>query len=267
MPIPLITHAGKAHFDDFLAVSLILATHEAPFEIERRTPTLQELENQDVWVVDVGERYQPELKNFDHHQNIEVPASFMLVSDYLNLSQTLSVMPWWEYKDNIDRFGPEKVAKEMGISSLLPAYSPVESWILKVFGDEPRKVADTMRAFGKYVIREAEDLIEKFAFWKGCEIVKIKDKVIIIGQTEKTTGSQRFSKQMTEPASISITYDGRGKGWRLARIYDAPGVDFSRLEGHKDILFAHKTGFIAKTKTRIPLKDVLALVASAIVSA
>ena len=69
---------------------------------------------------------------------------------------------------------------------------------------------------------------------------------------------------MDPPAEISVTYDGRGEGWRLARLNDATGVDFSKLEGDEKIKFAHKTGFIAKTKQRIPVNEVMKLVETAI---
>ncbi|MCP4576735.1 MAG: hypothetical protein GY846_10680 [Deltaproteobacteria bacterium] len=92
----------------------------------------------------------------------------------------------------------------------------------------------------------------------------VKGKIVLIGLTDDSTGSQRFSEQMDIPASIAVTYDGRGKGWRLSRLNDAPGVDFSRLINHKDILFAHKTGFVAKTRKRLPLEAVLKLVEPAV---
>ena len=36
--------------------------------VERRNPTEEELNDADVVVLDVGEKHQPELSNFDHHQ-------------------------------------------------------------------------------------------------------------------------------------------------------------------------------------------------------
>ncbi|MDA8403773.1 MAG: MYG1 family protein, partial [Desulfobacteraceae bacterium] len=86
----IITHPGSAHFDEFFAISLILARRpDVSFTIERREPTKEELDNPDVWVVDIGERFEPHLKNFDHHQDINCSASFVLVSDYLGLTKEL----------------------------------------------------------------------------------------------------------------------------------------------------------------------------------
>ncbi len=103
----IITHPGSAHFDDVAAVSLILAVYaDTEFRIERREPAPAELDNPDVWVVDIGDRHEPEKRNFDHHQDTDCPAAFVLVAEYLGLLETMSVMPLWHFKDEVDRFGP-----------------------------------------------------------------------------------------------------------------------------------------------------------------
>ncbi len=261
----IITHPGRAHFDEFFAVSLILAVDSASeFSIQRRNPTKKELSDPNVWVVDIGERYEPDFRNFDHHQDIDLHASFVLVSDYLNLTNELKINPWWTYKDKIDRFGPFKIAKEMGVKRLLSIYSPVEVWFLKMFEKDPSAISQMLRLFGQSMIEEAKLLFSQFNLWESCEKVNVKDKVVLIGLTDDTTGSQRYSDTMDTPADVCVTFDGRGKGWRLSRVNDARGVDFSKLIGHKDILFAHKTGFVAKTKERLSKDKVLKIVELAV---
>ena len=100
----IITHPGSAHFDEVTAISLILAmNNNSEFRIERREPLPAELEDSSVWVVDVGGRYDPGKRNFDHHQSLDYPASFVMVAEYLGLLNTLSVLPWWGFKDSADR--------------------------------------------------------------------------------------------------------------------------------------------------------------------
>ena len=108
----IITHDGSAHFDEFLALALIIAHYEEKqFEIERREPTEKELKNPDVWVVDIGHRYEPDLKNFDHHQDLSLGASFVLIAEHLKLGDAFKNAPWWHFKDQIDRRGDYKVAE------------------------------------------------------------------------------------------------------------------------------------------------------------
>jgi hypothetical protein len=261
----IITHPGSAHFDEFFAISLLLAVNnDVDYTIERRHPTEEELANPEIWVIDVGMKLEPDLKNFDHHQSADTPASFILVADHLGLTATLSITPWWEFKDKFDRFGPFKIARELGIENLLPFINPIEDWFLELFKQNPGEVYPLMRAFGQHVITGARALSSKFEFWANSERCIVKNKTVLIGLTNDSTGSQRYSSRMNPPAEISVSYDGRDEGWRLARINDAMGVDFSKLEGDEKIKFAHKTGFIAKTKQRIPLSEVLKLVEKAI---
>lgn len=261
----IVTHPGKAHFDEFLAISLILAVHpDTTFGIQRRHPTAAELAAPDVWVVDVGGRYEPERQNFDHHQDLDLNASFVLVARHLNLEDRFEAVPWWRYKDRIDRYGPFKIAAELGVSSLLMTFSPLESWLLELFKRDPSELCPLIRSFGRKMIDDADRLIAQFSFWEQSDKITIKGRIVLIGHTRDATGSQRYSSRLSTPAAISVSYDNRGQGWRLARLNDAAGVDFSRLEGHPAILFAHKSGFLAKTKERLPLEKVLDLVELAI---
>jgi uncharacterized UPF0160 family protein len=77
----IITHAGSAHFDEVTAISLILALFpDENFCIERREPSQDELEDPSIWVIDTGNRHEPEKRNFDHHQSLDCPAGFVLVA-------------------------------------------------------------------------------------------------------------------------------------------------------------------------------------------
>jgi len=261
----IITHPGSAHFDDFIAISLVLAVNKDDiYSIERRNPTAEELANPEIWVIDVGKKLEPDLTNFDHHQSTKTPASFILVADHLGLTEMLSVAPWWDFKDQFDRFGPSKIAAGLGIENLLSFINPIEDWLLELFEQNPGDIYPLMRSFGQYVIKEARFLSSQFEFWANSEKRIVKNKTVLIGLTDDSTGSQRYSQQLDPPAEISVSYDGRGEGWRLARINDAMDVDFSKLEGDEKIKFAHKTGFIAKTKQRIPINEVMKLVEKAI---
>ena len=262
----IIVHPGSAHFDDFLAVSLILATHpEKTFAIERREPMDQELSNPHIWVVDIGERHEPELKNFDHHQEISLSASFVLVSDYLKLTPILNVMPWWTFKDRIDRFGPEKVGSEIGTEKLRCTYSPLESWFLEQFSENPESVKEIMRKFGRGIIVQARELSAQLEFWNNSEKVTVKGKQVMIGLTDDSYGTREYNDTLEKnPVAVTITWDKRGEGWKICRFDEFSEVDLSLLDGHEQIKFAHKTGFVAKTKTRIPVEEVLKLIEMAI---
>lgn len=258
----IITHPGKAHFDEFLALSLILASYpDTEFEIFRKEPEESDLDNPDVWVVDVGGRHDPDMKNFDHHQDLSILSSFCIVGDYLGISETMSIMPWWDFKEKMDRLGPIRLSKMMGVEDLEPAYSPLESWMIKWFEDDPNAVSQIMRKFGTEIVNDAKALKHSLDFWHSCERKIIKGKEVIIGLTDDSTGMDAYWKMIDgRKAAACITWDSRGNGWKLYRFGDFPGVDFSKIENNPAVKFAHKGGFVAKTFEKISLEEVLELV-------
>ena len=64
----IITHPGTAHRDDFLSISLVLAKDSEVTVIERREPSLAEIKDSNIWVLDVGRTLDSQLRAFDHHQ-------------------------------------------------------------------------------------------------------------------------------------------------------------------------------------------------------
>ena len=167
--IPIIIHNGKAHFDEFFAVCLILAANpEKIFNIERRDPSPEELDDSKTWVVDIGDRYEPENKNFDHHQDLKLGASFVLVADYLGLTPYLKQLNWWDFKDKIDRMGGFKMAEILGVESVDPLNSPLEGFILGQFREDPNKMVNLMKRFGHEQIEAGKKLLESVNFWQQC---------------------------------------------------------------------------------------------------
>ncbi len=260
----IITHPGSAHFDEVAAVSLILAVHtDTVFRIERREPAQAELDNPDVLVVDIGDRHEPEKRNFDHHQDTACPAAFVLVAEYLGLLETMSVMPWWYFKDEVDRFGPGYSSIKYQAGDALVNRSPVESWLMASFASAPEASLPLLKAFGAHIIDDAHTLKRQIDFWKTSSRLVIAGVPAIIGETRESAGLEEFRRLDENPPDIVISLDRRDKGWRLYR-YDGTPVDFSLISDRPEIAFAHKSGFIAKTKERLGIDDLIALVSKAV---
>ncbi len=262
----IITHPGSAHFDEVTAVSLILAVQaETVFRIERREPAQAELANPDVWVLDIGGRHEPEKHNFDHHQDIECPAAFVLVAEYLGLLETMSVMPWWHFKDEVDRFGPGKSSRKYQAGDALVNRNPVESWLTARFASEPGASLPLLKAFGTNIIKDARILKRQIDFWKTSRRLVIAGVPAMIGETRESAGLEEFRRLDDNPPDIVISLDDRDNGWRLFR-YDGTPVDFSLISERPEIAFAHKSGFMAKTKERLTIDELITLVSKAVTS-
>jgi hypothetical protein len=262
----IITHPGSAHFDDVTAVSLILAVHaDTQFRIERREPTGAELDNPEIWVVDVGDRHEPEKRNFDHHQSLDCPAGFVLVADYLGLLDTLSILPWWHFKDSVDRFGPVKSSELFHAGDDLVNRNPVEDWLVDSFANDPQGSLPLLKSFGTNLVEYARRLKGQIDFWKTARRLVIAGVPSVIGETRESLGLEEFRRLEVNPPDIVISLDRRSEGWRLYR-YDGAPVDFSLLTGCSEIEFAHKSGFLAKTRERLPVDELISLVSKAVVS-
>ncbi len=260
----IVTHPGTAHFDDVTAISLITAAYpETDFRIERREATSVEKDSPDIWVVDTGGRYEPEKRNFDHHQSLECPASFVLVAKYLGLTEALEVFPWWKFKDSVDRIGPVKSSQIFQAGDDLVNRNPIEDWLVERFAAQPQASLPLLRSFGEYLIASARRLKKQIDFWKAALRLVIAGVPVVIGETTDFFGVEEFRRMTENPPDIVVSLDRSGKGWRLYR-YEGAAVDFTRIAEHPEIEFAHKSGFMAKTRERLPDDQLLALIEKAI---
>jgi hypothetical protein len=212
----IITHPGSAHFDEVTAVSLVLTVYaDTEFRIERREPSPTELEDPGVWVIDTGNRYEPEKHNFDHHQSLDCPAAFVLVAEYLGLLNALSVMPWWDFKDSVDRIGPVKASAKYYAGDDLINRSPVETWLVDRFGSEPQASLPLLKSFGIHMIEDARRLKKQIDFWKASRRFVIAGVPVAIGETRESFGLEEYRRMDENPPDIVISLDRRSEGWRL----------------------------------------------------
>lgn len=260
----IVTHSGGAHFDEVTAISLIMAMHtDAVFRVERRDPLQAELDNPEVWVVDIGGRHEPKTRNFDHHQDINCSASFVLVAEYLGLVETLSIMPWWQFKDSVDRFGPVKSSEIYNAGDDLVNRSPVESWLMARFASDTAEMLPLLKYYGIHMIESARILKKQVDFWKTSTRLVIAGVPVAIGETRELAGLEEFRRLDKNPPDIIISLDRVDKGWRLFRFEGAP-VDFTLISDRPEIAFAHKNGFLAKTRETLPIDDLIPLVGRAV---
>lgn len=261
----IITHPGSAHFDDVTAVSLLLAVYEnTDFRIERREPMPEELEDPDTWVIDIGNRYEPENHNFDHHQSLECPASFVLVAEYLGMKDKLSIMPWWDFKDEVDRYGSRNTSTKFNAGDDLINRNPVEDWLTVCFASDVEKAVPLLKSYGNYLIQEADNLKKQIDVLKSGTRIDIFGVPAIISETRETIGMEEFRRLDDNPPDIVISMDRRDDGWRIFR-YDGTPVDLTLIADDVRVSFAHKSGFLAKTRERLPVDDLIDLVSNAIV--
>lgn len=75
----IVTHAGTFHADEISGVALLTLLFPGTPVERTYTPSESDFDDPFVIVLDIGRKYQPNLGNFDHHQDPELPAANMLI--------------------------------------------------------------------------------------------------------------------------------------------------------------------------------------------
>ena len=267
----IITHPGSAHKDEFLACAVLLSKHQVP--IVRREPTIDDLSNPAIAVIDVGGEHEPGRNNFDHHQfprEQEPACSLSLVLQNLELYEdALEFCPWLQVTEYFDCRGPEETARWlcMDRETLGKLNSPLDSILLRRFADQtlhkPGEIIwENMRIIGtdliEYITNQREHLkfIAQHAEIRTIEQGLITFKVLFLPRTDPLREDASaslvnyiFSLGLEQEVIGLIYPDSRGTGYGLRRFKDNPSLDFGKLEGQEDVHFIHAQGFIAKTSS------------------
>jgi len=276
----IVTHPGHAHRDDFLSVCFVLAMcaekHNYP-SLKRRDPTEDDLNDPSIVVLDVGEKHQPELSNFDHHQfdrdSEPVCALTLILQNMTIYEEANRGFRWLNVTEKFDSKGPFYVANEIGVewNKISDAtFSPIEEVILHRFskftGFHPKSsIYILMTTIGEELLKNLElftgrweqlsDSITTTSI-KGNEIVL---SLGILGDNDPSFALNAYVSERHPNAIATITHDDRGDGYCLFRLNDSAKIDFLQIENDERILFAHKNGFVAKTHNKLESTEILEL--------
>jgi hypothetical protein len=271
----IVSHPGSAHKDDFLSVSVLLATLKQA-DVFRREPTKDDLNDPNTYVVDVGLELTPERHNFDHHQDHSLPCAFHLVMQHLGYHEAaMSMFAWYPHMSMMDVRGPYRTAEHLGVDSsvLFASSSPIDGYIISIFAsleslNYQNPLYDLMKSLGENMIALIGHKMERLERLKSeAMVVEVKHLKAV---TSNIDNSPKLAMELylrfldDENIVISITPSNRGDGWELLRLGDNTIVDFRMLENNPAIRFVHGSGFLAKTHTRLPMEEVVELACMAI---
>lgn len=265
----ILTHPGSAHKDELLACAVLLAVRPAP--IVRREPTVADLADPLVCVVDVGLEHEPSRSNFDHHQlpvDHAPTCSLSLVLQCVALYDDARLFcDWLETVEWFDCRGAITTATWLGVERtvLSKLSSPIELSLLRRFAQAERLEAgdplwELLRMVGEDLLDYVRGLRARIA-----EIERVAElweldtngglmKVLFIPRSDplledSSSGLGHYiaARGWENEVVGIITPDRRGSGYGLSRYNDNPKLDFTRIVGESDVRFAHKNGFVAKT--------------------
>ncbi|HEY9886397.1 MAG TPA: MYG1 family protein, partial [Vampirovibrionales bacterium] len=80
----IVTHSGTFHADEVFACALLKLIYNEIEIIRTRDENLINAaqDDENIFVIDVGQKLEPSFKNFDHHQDANLPSSAGLLWEH-----------------------------------------------------------------------------------------------------------------------------------------------------------------------------------------
>ncbi len=274
----IVTHGGSPHMDDLISVCIVLAMDGDVKCVERRPVEPEEIADPTVWVLDQGDVYDPESRNFDHHQ---FPAgtrkcTLSLIADHFDLTNDLDETVWFRALVLDDSLGPIRTAGELGCSATLLKglmRGPVNEFVLSGFEqakklDSESELIKLLSAIGTYIVEDIKNKKERLLLIREkVEIGEVKGlKVLFFMEDVPDPKLSIFAylRETGNNAGVLVVNNTRESGWSLSRVGDHPRVDFRRIKDANDVIFVHANGFVAKIR-RIEKPAIIRLLETAIV--
>lgn len=259
----IITHSGRAHLDDFLSCCLVINRDLECLLIHRRDPTKEEIEDPEIWKLDIGKGLRPDSKLYDHHQeDMDDCTLSLLLKDWGEWERAKITFLWLETMVMLDSRGVRKTLKHLNMPPPTLAFfdSFVERSMLRLFSKKNIIKKNTllfklMRFIGKMFFEEMDEyqsainLVEK-----NTEFKEIQDVPVIQYIKKLTPSLDRVLREKKKAkwgyGGIVIFPNDRPMGSIAVKRYDEDErVDFRKLsESDENIIFIHKSGFFAVFK-------------------
>ncbi|MHA1758821.1 MAG: MYG1 family protein [Promethearchaeota archaeon] len=257
----IITHPGSAHLDDFLSSCLVIYKSGDIEKIYRKEPDISEIEDPNIWKLDVGDKFDPAIKCYDHHNvTIEDCTLSLLLKDWGIWEKANIVHNWLKVAVVKDAKGPKEVLNLLNISytALNGLDSFIERTILGIFEKKDvinRKSAlfSLMKTIGKRFFTQIDEyfkvlkLVEANAEYKkikGVPIVMYYENARHSSMLVRILNEKKKEFFGDERGGIVIFPNNRPEGTIGLKKYDNDRrVDFSKIAKYEKVVYTHPQGF------------------------
>lgn len=274
-PTHIVTHPGTAHIDDLMSVCVALAVWPINV-VERRQPTVDEIEDPEVLVLDIGLLHDPERMCFDHHQyhkTAEAECALSLLAksitwDGVNVHEAFSIAKWYESMKILDAKGIADLAQHLNINiqSIHATKSPLIGAMLYEFQKHPRREVQPtsshpgvirfdpflacLQLLGRQILGTAVATFKQVQkLNQKCKIIKVEGVYGYVLESSDCRGSKVWRENQEVDLKFSITHASRSDGWVITR-YDSKVVNLKQLHDHEDVEYVRPDGYKLKTKNR-----------------
>ena len=266
----IITHPGSAHLDDFLSTCLVIYRAGDIEEVHRREPTQEEINDPSIWKLDVGDKHEPDLNCYDHHQYAMNDCTLsLLLKEWGLLDKALKVHTWLKIVIANDVKGSREVTRILNVSytALERLDSYVERTVLEIFQKKEKFKKGTalfslMKIIGQkffwqideyFTLREELEGKIEFLRIKNVPIVSCYKDIKFSRMLIRLLNEKKREVFQDEKGGIAIYPNNRPPGTiALSRYHDDKRIDFTRISKYEKVKFAHPQGFFASLE---PLSD------------
>ena len=258
----IITHSGSAHLDDFLSCCLVMNKFVNITKIKRKEPNTSEINDPTIWKLDVGEKYDPKLKCYDHHQDdiVDDCTLSLLLKDWGIWSIANEVHNWLDIVIMNDTRGPIAVKKKLRINSKAMGFldSFVERTILDYFKEKEEITKESflfslMEIIGQNffelielyatIIKQADEKLE-YKMIKGVQTIFFYRDLEHSSTLTRIIRDKMRENWPKESGGIAVYPNKRVKGSIAIKRFDNDKrVDFSRISHYKKVIYSHPKGF------------------------
>lgn len=221
----VVTHNGIFHADEVFAIATLEIFMKQQAEVIRTRDNAiiaESQNNSDIFVLDLGLKFEPDSRNFDHHQDGSMQATNLLILNYLRVEGLVEeqlaqeLYPLFEGISNFDTNAQNILQAWDGFNS--QAQYRMLSQVISGFNRNPfsaeqdiqfRKAVDFACEVLKNEIHLANERIKAQAIWEEREELN-NGRVLVFGQfcpiwKEKAKDSSvEFAVLPTSPTQWSI---------------------------------------------------------------
>jgi len=228
----IVSHVSPRHMDDFLAISFLKSKFpnaDVEFIHPQRVP-VEYIDDPEICLVDVGGKFDPFLKNYDHHQRLSLKSSFLLVliNEFENRSLVKKVIQKEAVRfiDLTDRYGVKRASEMTGVPLNMDEDRMRKEILLidlSKWGELIGKIAiETLLIYNKY--NKYSDWIRNF--YKSLDEKNLLDEPRKILAREETLYQEKLAKvQVIQKNNLKILISSESFAPNHFRVFNETGAD------------------------------------------
>jgi uncharacterized UPF0160 family protein len=250
--LKVITHDTSFHADEVVAVAMLQLAGFNVDLIRTRNPDLltSSLADPEIAVIDVGGIYNPDMLNFDHHQDMKLQSSAGLIyNHYKDVICPVDAQPYFEnFIASIDSIDTNR-DNIFATWDLLPRGFRNASGLIGGFNREVTDAEVQLTQFGK-ALNFASQIIENeihSAIRKAKSEAAYEQRIVL---PNNVAVFEEYSSVWKNKKEHLFAVMPHANGWQINSRDTTLGQVPENVENCDGFVFRHKSGFMAVVRDK-----------------